>query len=121
MKDWKWHDSDRVRPLKFFVPSGETTEERKGWTLRRRGDSEGQVLHSYRCPVHGVFDAMVSRAEVPDAVRCPEGPGSCDAEEAGLNIQLMAQGLEVEDVCGDFSPWAGSRCGIGHAAGEVMS
>jgi hypothetical protein len=110
---------DVVHPPKFFVPgSAETApssvEPRgKTWGIRVRGDTEGTVKHAYRCPIHGTFEAMVPRASVPDEVPCvvpawfaPRRPGTV---------------YSGNEVCEAPSPWAGSTCGIGHAAGEVMS
>lgn len=104
MTRYTWHDEPVVRPIRVYVPSGETvTQAPAGYTVRLRGDREGTVVHSYRCPVHGLFDAHVSRADVSDAVACPVEDESC-----GCGC-----------VCGARSPWAGSLCGIGFAAGEV--
>lgn len=81
-------------------PGSERVEQRKGYTVRIRG-AGGLVKHEYRCSVHGVFDARVDARAVPDEMPCP--------------------GLEMDGVCGLTSPWAGSRCGIGWAAGECRS
>lgn len=112
----------KERELKVFVPDGtppatSTVEPRgKTWGIRRRGDLEGHVQHAYRCPVHGVFDRRVPRSEVPDSMPCP----TLDR----ASIELMdADGAVVATAerCEASSPWAGSSCGIGHAAGEVTS
>jgi hypothetical protein len=81
------------RPPPGVEPRGKT------WGIRRRGDLEGKVKHAYRCPVHGVFELEVSRSNVPDEVDCPMSCGMTPMK----------------------ATWAGSSCGIGHAAGEVMS
>jgi len=113
----KWVTRPVERPVKIVVPDGappasSSVEPRgKTWGIRRRGDLEGQVKHAYRCPVHGEFEAMVPRSEVPDVVSCPE------EVEAPWN----AGDSRENEPCGCLSTWAGSSCGIGHAAGEVMS
>ncbi len=95
MSRYRFYDETPPRAIISFVPAGQVeAPSGKGWTIRRRGDLEGSIKHTYRCPVHGQFDAYVSRAEVPDEVRCG-------------------------GTCGIASPWAGSLCGIGWAAGEV--
>ena len=102
----KWVTRPVERPVKIVVPDGappasSSVEPRgKTWGIRRRGDLEGQVKHAYRCPVHGEFEAMVPRSDVPDEVVCGSITGI---------------------FCGRTATWAGSSCGIGHAAGEVMS
>lgn len=118
----KWITRPVERELKIFVPDGvsphsSTVEPRgKTWGIRRRGDIEGQVKHAYRCPVHGEFEAMVPRSETPDAVTCPArvNPGDCPVPGGCENSRCRER-------CAQPSPWAGSLCGIGHAAGEVMS
>ncbi len=101
-KQGTWYESDPVKPIRVFVPGSEERVETVGsFVIRRRGDTEGRVMHTYRCEVHGEFDALVSRSDAPDAVWC-------SADDAG-------------NVCGRESHWAGSRCGQGKAPGEVMS
>lgn len=101
---YRWHDEPVVRQHLFVVPSGETVSVAPaGYTVRLRGDREGTVVHSYRCPVHGLFDASVRRSDVPDEIRC-----QVDTSSMGLGLQCAAP-----------APWAGSLCGIGFAAGEV--
>jgi hypothetical protein len=111
---YRWHDEPVVRPGIWVVPSGpvEVGPAGRGWTLRRRGDSEGTVVHSYRCPVHGVFDRHVSREDVPDSVACEARLG-CHCGQSDCKT------YGCYDRCREDSPWAGSLCGIGWAAGEV--
>lgn len=111
---------DVVRPTMFVVPAGPVveTEQKRGFTVRTRGDTSGTVMHTYRCPVHGEFDAMVPRSEVPNRVRCTVGP---------VRISGLSHGGTGPDhgydkpECRTWSPWAGSRCGIGVSAGYVES
>lgn len=116
---YNWHD-EAVPHTHLFVVPGDTPSvssvEPRGrtWGVRVRGDSGGTVTHSYRCPVHGLFDAVVPRAAVPDVVACPSVSWSVH----GLFDVVV---LRESENCGESSPWAGSRCGIGWAAGEVTS
>jgi hypothetical protein len=120
-----WHDSPRFKPIRSFASVSSSIVEPRGktWGIRSRGDQTGTVKHSYRCPVHGQFDAQVSRTEVPDEMPC-SAEDRCLCLEQGEN---RGQTCPVHDLgrcpnrCGLTSPWAGSQCGIGHAAGEVMS
>lgn len=128
----RWIDEPVIRPHVWVVPSGETEYVApSGYTVRVRGDCEGLVTHSYRCPVHGLFDASVPRAEVPDEVFCPlrswsiagrdEEYASFEAAEdaaRALRFDLSEVCVETQ-ACADIAPWAGSLCGIGFAAGEV--
>lgn len=44
------------------------------WTIKTRGDCAGPILSEYRCPEHGVFEAVVPRDEhddPPDRMPCP--------------------------------------------------
>lgn len=128
----RWNPTIRtvttVKPFKFFVPGdGEPVGESpagRTWTTRLCGDTTGTVKHSYRCPVHGVFDAMVPRSEVPDEVACTAARMMCNGSCGG------PMDIECRDGCSDHpsqmecsrpSLWAGSICGIGHASGEVES
>lgn len=121
----RWNPTIRtvttVKPFKFFVPgdseaAGEPQRPAgRSWTTRRRGDTTGTVKHSYRCSVHGAFDAMVLRAEVPDAVACTSRLSSSEA------VTLFEGTDQTGSLCGRLSLWAGSTCGIGHASGEVES
>jgi hypothetical protein len=123
----KWVSRPVARELKVFVPDGappasSTVEPRgKTWGIRRRGDVDGQVKHAYRCPVHGVFELEVSRSDVPDAVPCPM------YDVVHVDSAILVDGTcestwrVTGNACTNAAPWAGSSCGIGHAAGEVMS
>lgn len=91
-----WYDSDIERPARSFVPGdSRVSEQPGGWRIRTRGDTGGYVMHVYRCEVHGEFDSLVSRADVPDSVPC--------------------------ETCGGIAWWGGSRCGQGKAPGECDS
>lgn len=110
------------------IPRGKT------WGIRVRGDVDGRVRHSYVCPVHGQFDAMVSRASVPDAVPCELISWSLsggdkkyatrdDAGEAALQagIDPESDASYESQRCDATSSWAGSLCGIGISSGYVES
>lgn len=58
------------------------------WKLTIRGDVSGYTRAEYRCPVHGVFEAVVARVggNTPDRIPCPA---------------LMADDLD----CGWVAPW----------------
>jgi hypothetical protein len=109
---------DNVKPVRVFVPGDATESEHPaGFKVRVRG-AGGAVVHAYRCPVHGLFDARVERADVPDEVACPLD----DITELDLIGMSAAEGHEVVNAfehCGLTSPWAGSFAGQGIAAGEV--
>jgi hypothetical protein len=117
---WNHHTVvvDNVKPVRVFVP-GEATESEHpaGFKVRVRG-AGGTVVHAYRCPVHGLFDARVERADVPDEVACP-------AQEEPRMFALFGADAERREeirrahICGLTSPWAGSFAGQGIAAGEV--
>lgn len=110
-------------PLRLFVP-GETsapstvTEHPAGFRVRTRGDTGGTVKHEYRCPVHGVFEAMVPRAEVPDAVVCQV---RCPHFHADGYLVVEGYPSTNANICGRTSPWAGSSCSIGISSGMVRS
>lgn len=102
------------------APSGSSSVEPRGktWGIRRRGDTEGTVVHAYRCPVHGLVDVRVPRSHVPDDVPCPEvdnvghycsDPPCLDCDRGGVQ------------ECVETATWAGSQCGQGWAAGECKS
>lgn len=89
----RWHETDVIKPLKFYVPSGTVEAPAgRGWTARHRGDTGGFVLTEYLCPEHGRFEVLQPRADVPDAAPCQ---------------------------CGAASPWSPSSVGIGVSSGEV--
>lgn len=67
----------------------------RSWVVRVRGATGGMVLHDYRCPAHGVFEAEVSRDDVPDETPCP--------------VELDAAPDDREPMyCGLPSPWSPS-------------
>ena len=113
------HVVDTVRPIKVFVPGSpaEETEHPAGFKVRVRG-AGGLVTHAYRCPTHGLFDARVERASVPDEVACG---AVVSFEEAMLRADAEAKYREHGRYCGLTSPWAGSFCGQGKAAGECAT
>lgn len=116
----RWYDEPVIRPTLFVVPSGETVSVAlTGYTRRFRGDREGTKVAQYRCPVHGLFDARVSRADEPDEVACPAMIGRMTSLHE-LDAEMWDQVRDL-NVCRASSPWAGSLCGIGFAAGEVTS
>lgn len=84
-----------------------------GFRVHERGALDAKVVHSYRCPVHGVVDVRVPRDAVPDALNCAELTESW-AEDVNT-------GARMQMTCGRPAAWAGSFCGQGHAAGEVTS
>lgn len=113
--------TDTPKPaLKLYVPGGPAslpstvTEHPAGFRVRTRGDTTGTVKHAYRCPVHGVFEVMVPRSEVPDEVPCPE-------QGMTLSDPADAAHFECHASCGCPSKWAGSSCGIGISSGMVRS
>lgn len=105
---------DNVKPVRVFMPGDATESEHPaGFKVRVRG-AGGTVVHAYRCPVHGLFDARVERASVPDEVACPtkEEIGPFTGSSPWTERRCFA-------TCGLTSPWAGSFAGQGIAAGEV--
>lgn len=98
------------------VEPGPVAEHPAGFKVRVRG-AGGTVTHAYRCPVHGLFDARVERANVPDEMPCPR-----EGEDSNFPFPFEHD-LDADDppYCGLTSPWAGSFCGQGIAAGEVTT
>lgn len=98
------------------APSGELNSQHRvsthpaGFRVRERGAIDATVVHAYRCFVHGPFDLAVPRLNVPDSVPCPAEDMHWDCE---ANYGMVR--------CKMTATWAGSSCGIGHAAGEVTS
>lgn len=115
-----------VRPTKWFVPGGtaQESEHPGGFRVRVRG-AGGHVTHAYRCPVHGLFDASVPRADVPDEMACPSRlvtVGDFDAVIGGPALDWRnVKGWPDSVYCGLTSHWAGSFCGQGWAAGECKT
>lgn len=138
MKDWssKLRTFDVEKPRLFSaptVPTG-TFEERKGYIVRTRGDTEGMIKHEYVCPLHGKFEAMVERAYVPDVISCPLESWSINDDDVEYPTReaaedhvrdVMKAGLDevmlVMSKCHADAPWAGAAMGIGVSAGEVSS
>lgn len=143
---------DTVYPEKWFVPAGETIDDwpalvehnsqhrvtlhPRGFLVRERGALSGTVVHAYVCPVHGVFDARVSREDMPDERACPMRARMPELVAETQDLSKSYFRTEVVDgwerpirgedglvivYCGLTSPWAGSFAGQGHAAGEVCS
>lgn len=99
--------TDADRTARVLNSQHRVTEHPAGFRIRERGALDATVVHSYRCPVHGLVDARVPRDAVPDALNCA----------ARIDFRID----QGEQVCGQRATWAGSFCGQGHAAGEVMS
>jgi len=109
----RWHTEDVTRSPIFVVPGASVGHSSvvprgKTWGIRERGDTGKLVPHSYRCPVHGVFDLRVPVSDVPDEVACTIETEHYD----GVTRSLVA-------YCGLTSPWAGSTCAIGVESGTV--
>lgn len=105
-----------------------------GFRVRERGALEGTVVHAYRCPVHGLVDVRVPRADVPDVVSCTkisEPPtilvlAPWKHNRDGTETWVSESGVEfrVKDgrvLCDCLAHWAGSLAGQGWAAGECRS
>lgn len=103
------------------------TEHPAGFRVRERGALDGAVVHQYRCPVHGVFDARVDRADVPEEVACPldspvEPCTFCGAMEGQPCAPGCQEACSVSSArCGLTAPWTGSLCGQGWSSGECKS
>lgn len=150
----KWVTRPVERELKVFVPGDDpstrnvllevfggrtvnsqhrVTEHPAGFRIRERGALDAMVVHSYRCPVHGLVDVRVPRSDVPDEVTCessePRYAGQmacCDClllHEPNRGIIKCDCGADVDTElwCGITATWAGSQAGQGHAAGECKS
>lgn len=105
----KWSDAITRPAREPNRGTNSIVEERKGFTIRTRGDTSGTIEHEYECPVHGRFKAMVPRSGVPD----------------GLHCSVTRESETWERPCGRYlvcwleSPWCAPLVGIGVAAGEV--
>ena len=90
------------------------------WTLKLRGDPTGTIVHEYLCPVHGRFEAEVSRADVPDEMPCPGKKPTRPAEK----FALMMSGESEEEAswlgCNESSPWSPSGIASRVKPGEVI-
>jgi hypothetical protein len=112
----RWTTDPVTRQQIFVVPGDSSSNSSvrpmgKTWGMRVSGDTEKLVPHSYRCPVHGVFDLRVPASEVPDEVACPTVIGT---------LALLSMPPKyVDDYCGLTSLWAGSTCAIGIEPGMV--
>lgn len=108
--------SERVTRAPIFVVPGESVGSSsvvprgKTWGIRERGDTHKLVPHSYRCPVHGVFELAVPVSEVPDDVFCTK------TDSIGRAADFPRTTTEY---CGRASPWAGASCAIGLEPGMV--
>jgi len=113
----RWHTEDVTREPIFVVPgasvgSSSVVPRGKTWGIRERGDTGKLVPHSYRCPVHGVFDLRVPVSDVPDEVAC-----TAELMDVPLDVALVA--FHPGNYCGYMSPWAGATCAIGVESGMV--
>ena len=106
-------DGPAAVPSGYLSSQHRVTQHPAGFVVRERGaiSEDALVTHAYRCPVHGVFDARVSRQSPPDEVPCP-------LPEASIDGRKLAN---VATYCGLISPWAGSFAGQGWASGECRS
>jgi hypothetical protein len=105
----RWTSDPVTRPPIFVVPgesvgSSSVVPRGKTWGIRERGDTGKLVPHSYRCPVHGVFELRVPLSDVPDEAAC---------------LEKMEPQFARDFACGLTSPWAGSTCAIGIEPGMV--
>lgn len=116
--------SERVTRAPIFVVPGESVGSSsvvprgKTWGIRERGDTGKLVPHSYRCPVHGVFELAVPVSDVPDEVFC----GSAETVESwhmGDDGTIDFYDLKTGNQCGLAAPWAGAPCAIGLEPGMV--
>lgn len=93
--------------------TGSVVTQRKGYVLRTRGDHNHMVRHDYRCPVHGVFEAMVPSGDVPEAIRC----NSTDWSMMGGWVREAMHGKPCDELAYYQAPMVGQ----GWAAGTVKS
>jgi len=118
----RWHTEDVTREPIFVVPGASVGHSSvvprgKTWGIRERGDTGKLVPHSYRCPVHGVFDLRVPVSDVPDEAFCTASEHDGHAEPPCCPTDEPCEWHAVN--CGRSSPWAGSTCAIGVEAGMV--
>jgi hypothetical protein len=123
----RWHTEDVTRSPIFVVPGASVGHSSvvprgKTWGIRERGDTGKLVPHSYRCPVHGVFELRVPVSDVPDEAFCTAEDRCVCLEEDPM---MRGQCCPVHDLgrrathCGLTSPWAGATCAIGIEPGMV--
>lgn len=88
-----------------------------GYVVRERGDVDGKVTLEYLCPVHGRFEARVSRRESPDEMPCPVmRERAFDFISAGGPIRFIG-----DAVCELSSSWSPSKFAAWQSPGEVKS
>ncbi len=85
--------------------TGSIVHERNGYILRTRGEHNRMVRHDYRCPVHGLFEAMVPSGDVPDIVPC------------NVPLALYMSGVQ----CGMSASWQSPNVAQGWTAGTVKT
>lgn len=91
------------------------------WTLKLRGDPTGTIIHDYLCPVHGRFEAEVSRADVPDVMPCPRHEGKLVPATQFLSLAEAERiRSSLGAVCGAASPWSPSGITSRVKPGEVV-
>lgn len=73
------------------------------WKLTIRGDVSGYTRAEYRCPVHGVFEAVVARDENGD----PPDETTCPTVETEWSEPGMGEPVKPIPVvaCSLSSPW----------------
>lgn len=88
-----------------------------GYVVRERGDVDGLVTLEYLCPVHGRFEARVSRRESPDAMPCPAiCERTWDSPVDGGFVRFIG-----DAACELSSPWSPSKFAAWQSPGEVKS
>lgn len=127
------HTVETPKPAKIVMTKsvrGEVVPMGRTWGMRLRGDTAKVAPQTYRCPVHGDFTADVPFDAVPDTIHCAlvswsvndrddEYPNRAEAEKSASSDERPCR--YTTQRCAANSPWAGSVCGIGVAAGEVES
>lgn len=103
------HDmTSEVVPLDTRGPK-RLWQQGPGFVIRRRGATDEPVTLEYLCPVHGRFEARVSKTDTPDEVFCPVR--YTDGKSWGPAQKV--------NTCGLTSPWSPSTVGVWKSAGEV--
>lgn len=111
------HDmTSEVVPLDTRGPK-RLWQQGPGFVIRRRGATDEPVTLEYLCPVHGRFEARVSKTDTPDEMFCP----TVMHEIIGPNGEAWKapNGRRYGVVCGLTSPWSPSTVGVWKSAGEV--